>query len=132
MKGITSTADSRAIKEAGHRWEVAVEAYLNEQELRVTRRRQRGRVDAGDLFGPDAWVMGCKNERILRLSYFMDQMDAQVENDGGERFGVEFVKRRGYPTAKAYAIMTVETWTAVARRIEELEKPGSLRTCYRK
>src|SRR5271163_4951307 len=104
-------------REIGTAWEVTVAAYGNAQGFPLERRALAGRRDLGDLMGLPGWVIGCKSEQTIRLSQYMNDLRDQKANHDRRAghfalngdllplIGVELVKRRGYATGRAYAVM---------------------------
>jgi hypothetical protein len=114
-------------REIGTAWEVTVAAYGNAQGFPLERRALAGRRDLGDLMGLPGWVIGCKSEQTIRLSQYMNDLRDQKENTIRRSFGdlarnvprdligVEIVKRRGYATGRAYAVMEYDDLIQVWR-----------------
>jgi hypothetical protein len=110
-------------REIGTAWEVTVAAYGNAQGFPLERRALAGRRDLGDLMGLPGWVIGCKDEKTHRLSDYMNGLRDQKVNllrrgiDATMRdlIGVEIVKRRGYATGRAYAVMEYDDLIQVWR-----------------
>jgi len=119
-------------REIGTAWEVTVAAYGNAQGFPLERRALAGRRDLGDLMGLPGWVIGCKSEQTIRLSQYMNDLQVQKANharrtlskpqDGDrlecELIGVEIVKRRGYATGRAYAVMEYDDLLQIWRELD--------------
>ena len=119
---------NNAPREIGTDWEVTVCNYGNGEGFPLDRRALAGRRDLGDLMGRPGWVIGCKNEQTIRLSQYMNDLKVQKANHArrsdGERgleldlIGVELVKRRGYGTGRAYAVMEFDDLLQVWRELD--------------
>lgn len=114
-------------REIGTAWEVQAVTYAQAQGFPLDRRALAGRRDLGDLMGLPGWVIGCKNEKTMRLGMYMNELDTQKENmvrRGGvqraELIGVELIKRRNHSTGRAYAVMEYDDLIQVWR---ELDRP---------
>ena len=113
----------------GADWEVTVCTYGNSEGFPLERRRLNGAHDLGDLMGRPGWVIGCKNEQTIRLSQYMNDLKVQKDNHvrrggigtagvGFELIGVELVKRRGYATGRAYAVMEYDDLLQIWRELD--------------
>ena len=127
-------ARDSASRRIGTDWEVTVCKYGNGEGFPLERRRLNGSHDLGDLMGLPGWVIGCKNEQTIRLSQYMNDLKVQKDNTqrraphvvagGGlgsivsPLIGVELVKRRGYSTGRAYAVMEFDDLLQVWRELD--------------
>lgn len=94
-----------ASKRRGTAFETAVVTYLREQGFPFAERRAlQGTKDRGDVAGIPGWVLECKSEVSVRLALYMNELQAELANDGA-RWGAAVVKRRGKGIAEAYAVM---------------------------
>jgi hypothetical protein len=120
-------------REIGTAWETLAVTYGQSQGFPLDRRALAGRRDLGDLMGMPGWVIGCKAEKTIRLSTYMDEIAKQKANhafrsagavrltgaDMPDLIGVELVKRRGYGPGRAYAVMEFDDLLAVWRGLTE-------------
>ena len=129
-------ARDSASRRIGTDWEVTVCKYGNGEGFPLDRRALAGRRDLGDLMGRPGWVIGCKNEQTIRLSQYMNDLKVQKDNTRrrmgqavsealgteawmtSELIGVELVKRRGYGTGRAYAVMEFDDLLQVWRELD--------------
>jgi len=118
-------ARDSASRRIGTDWEVTVCKYGNGEGFPLERRRLNGSHDLGDLMGLPGWVIGCKNEQTIRLSQYMNDLRTQKDNhyhrtsaSPGGLIGVELVKRRGYSTGRAYAVMEFDDLLQVWRELD--------------
>jgi hypothetical protein len=110
---------NNASKEIGTAWEVAVRDYLRYGcgFPTVERLPLAGRRDVGDLGGLPGFLIGCKAEKTIRLSTYMDELGAQKTNLtlGAGVVPVEVVKRRGAGPGRAYCVVELDEFAAVLR-----------------
>ena len=116
---MTTVASPRKI---GTAWETAVVTYLNREGFRsVERRALHGSRDIGDLTGLPGLLIGCKNERTIRLSTYMDELQVQranlADSNGvrGPIFPLEVVKRRGAGVDRAYVVCELREFLPILR-----------------
>lgn len=111
-----------ANKAAGTRWEIDCKNHVSAAGFpTVERIYGHGTKDIGDIGGLPGWIIGCKNEKTLRLSAYMDDMRAQRANLGAagqDVIPVELVKRRGYSTGRGYAVLEIDELLQVMRLLD--------------
>jgi hypothetical protein len=116
---MTTVASPRKI---GTAWESAVVSHLNYHGFpTVERRALHGSKDIGDLTGLPGFLIGCKNERTIRLSTYMDELQVQKGNlvRGGGVVPFEVVKRRGQSPGRAYVVVELDEFLPVLRAMTE-------------
>lgn len=116
-------------KAKGTAWETDVRKYLREHQLDVEPLRQLGTVDEGDLVvrtpNTDARiVLEAKNRGQVSLPQFLreaaDESALYAHNRGipqASTFGVAVVKARQKPTGQAYAVLTLEDFVRLMKRL---------------
>ena len=116
-------------KAKGTAWETDVRKYLRNNQLDVEPLRQLGTVDEGDLVvrtpNTDARiVLEAKNRGQVSLPQFLreaaDESALYAHNRGipqVDTFGVAVVKARQKPTGQAYAVLTLEDFARLMRRL---------------
>jgi hypothetical protein len=108
-------------KEIGTSWEVTVRDYLRFAHgfRTVERLPLAGRRDIGDLGGLPDFLIGCKNEKTMRLSTYMDELRVQKKNlvHGQDVVPVEIVKRRGKGPGYAYVVLELDEFATLVRRV---------------
>jgi hypothetical protein len=108
-------------KEIGTNWERTVADYLRYVHgfRGVDRLPLKGRRDVGDIQGLPDFLIGCKNEKTIRLSTYMNDLRKQKGNliGGEDVVPVEIVKRRGSATGKAYVVCELDEFIPVLRRM---------------
>lgn len=111
-----------ASKAKGTRWEVAVVRCLRSHGIPARRHVQEAVQDAGDLHGLSPFVGQAKDYAdtvtALRLGVNGAERQAVV---AGEPYGVAFIKRARASAGSAYAVMTLDTFARVWRRLESAE-----------
>lgn len=116
-------------KAKGTAWETAIREYLRDAHLDVEPLRQLGSVDEGDLVvrtpNTDARiVLEAKNRGQVSLPQFLreaaDESALYARNRGvpqADTFSVAVVKARQKPTGQAYAVLTLEDFARLMRRL---------------
>jgi hypothetical protein len=110
-------------KEIGTAWEVAVRDHLRHVHGfgTVERLPLAGRRDVGDLGGLPDFLIGCKSEKTIRLSTYMDELQAQKANlpyySGHDVVPIEIVKRRGKGPGRAYVVVELDEFVPVMRQL---------------
>lgn len=86
----------------------------------VIRKRLHGANDEGDLYGVKfrgkRVTVECKNCRDMRLSEWLDEVETERGNDGGD-YGIVIHKRRGKGAAhfgENYVAMTLDMFLAMS------------------
>lgn len=104
-------------KRRGTAWERAVCDYLREEmpDPDIRRVAQTGHKDEGDVHAAP-FVLECKSVGKIDLAGFMDQAVAEAAN-AGLPYGVAVVKRRGRGVAEGYAVMRLQEFRDIIRRI---------------
>lgn len=110
-----SRATVSTSRRKGSSWERQVCDYLAEATgLPVERRVQAGANDRGDVAGIPRWVIECKNTKSIDLAQGMKE--ALKEKSAAKAdFSALVVKRRNYPVAEGYAVMSVSQLAALMR-----------------
>lgn len=116
-------------KAKGTAWETAVRELLRGQGLDVESMRQLGSMDEGDLVvrTPEQGirvVVEAKNRGQITLAQFMreaaDESALYAHNRGipqADTFGVAVVKARQKPAGQAYAVLTLEDFARLMKRL---------------
>jgi hypothetical protein len=109
-------------RKIGTAWESAVVSHLQYHGFVTAERRAlHGSKDIGDLTGLPGFLIGCKNERTIRLSTYMDELQVQKGNlvRGGGVVPLEVVKRRGQGPGRAYVVIELNEFLPVLRAMTE-------------
>lgn len=113
---------ANANKAKGTRWESALRDYLRDAGIDAYRPAQEGRADVGDLHGVDPFIGQAKDWRDLAAALREGVDGAQIQaRNAGRAYGVAFVKRARAATGRGYAVMTVDTFVRVLRRLRDAE-----------
>jgi hypothetical protein len=84
-----------ASKRKGTAWESAVVTFLQENGVRHAERRAlNGAKDRGDIAGIPGIAIECKSAARVELASWMDEAQAERDNDGAD-VGLVWIKRRG-------------------------------------
>jgi hypothetical protein len=114
---------TNAPRSIGTAWESAVVSHLANAHgfATVERRALHGNRDIGDLTGLPGFLIGCKNERTIRLSTYMDELQVQKGNlvRGRDVVPFEVVKRRGKGPGRAYVVVELDEFVPVLRAMTE-------------
>jgi hypothetical protein len=100
-------------RKIGTAWETAVVNHLHQRGILTAERRAlHGNRDIGDLTGLPGFLIGCKNERAIRLALYMDELRVQRGNlvGGNGVVTAEVVKRRGSGPGRAYVVTELDDW----------------------
>jgi hypothetical protein len=113
---------SNPAKAKGTRWESALRDYFRAHGIPAYRPAQEGRLDVGDLHGLDPFVGQAKDyaDTTTALRVGTDGATAQAENAGRD-YGVAFVKRARAAVWRGYAVMTVQTFVYLLKRLQRAE-----------
>ena len=105
------TRTRASARAAGRKWENDIAAALREHSWpHAERRVLAGARDRGDITGVPRVVIEAKNERKITLSSYVDEANAEAENDNAD-IGVAWVKRRGRASAAdGYVVMDGSTF----------------------
>lgn len=117
-------------KAKGTRWESAIVDYLAEHGFpHAERRALSGTQDRGDIAGVPGVVLEAKNCSTAALAGWLDEMTAEVANDGAD-YGAVWHHRRGKASpADGYVTMTGAMFVRLLRQAgygEPLEDAASL------
>lgn len=114
-----------AAKSKGTKWETDLVKYLSGYGFPARRVAQEGFNDSGDIHGLSPFIGQAKNwkswEAAIREG--LDGAERQKVN-AGEPYGVAFVKRARKGTGDGYAVMTVQTFADLLRRLHRAESGG--------
>jgi hypothetical protein len=93
----------------GTTWETAIVDYLRGRGARYAERRAiQGKNDRGDIVGVPGVVIEAKNAARVELGNWINELRAEVVNDGAA-LGAVWIKRRGKASpADGYAVITGE------------------------
>lgn len=107
-----------ANKRKGTAWEVAVRDYLKGYGFNVYRPAQEGFRDTGDLHGLPLFTVQCKDWRDVTgaIREGLDGVQKQRVN-AGEEFGVAVVKRARKGVGEAYAVLRLDDFIEVLKRL---------------
>jgi len=100
-------------RKIGTAWESAVVNHLHVRGILTAERRAlHGSRDIGDLTGLPGFLIGCKAERTIRLSTYMDELQVQRGNlvGGNGVLTAEIVKRRNAGPGRAYVVTELDDW----------------------
>lgn len=100
----------------GTLWEVAIVAALRQRHWpHAERRALAGKNDRGDIAGIPGVVIEAKNHKTITLAAWMDELAAEVDNDGAD-LGALWIKRRGKARAvDGYVVMYPDDFMALLR-----------------
>lgn len=104
-------------KQKGTKFETAIVGYVAEHGFpHAERRALSGTQDRGDLAGIPGWVIEAKNCATATLAAWVDEMLAEVANDGAA-YGAVWHHRRGKASpADAYVTMTGAMFVRLIRQ----------------
>lgn len=107
-----------AQKRKGTAWEVAVRDRFKAAGVNAYRPAQEGFKDVGDLHGVSPFVVQCKDWRDVTsaLREGLDGVQKQRVN-AGEEFGVAVVKRARKGVGEAYAVLRLDDFIEVLKRL---------------
>lgn len=105
-------------KQKGTKFESDVVAVLRAAGIDARRVAQSGALDTGDVHGIEPFTGQCKAYANVAdaLRDGVDGVEAQRQRNGTE-YGVAFVKRRMKPAGQAYAVMTLDTFAEILKRL---------------
>lgn len=102
-------------KAKGTRWENAVATYLRDAgHTEVYRLALSGEHDCGDLGGIPEVAFECRDRQRVELARNVDDANDRARCKGS-RWGVAVMKRPRRPTADAYVLMDLTTFTGLLR-----------------
>lgn len=113
---------ANANKAKGTRWESDVRNYLRDLGIPAYRPAPEGRLDVGDIHGIDPFVGQAKDWKdiVAALRVGLDGANQQAASAGRD-YGVNFVKRARAGTARGYAVLDIETFGRVLKRLQAAE-----------
>jgi hypothetical protein len=74
--------------------------------------------DTGDIDGLPGWCLELKNHRAMNLAGWCDEVEAERVN-GRQPYGAVVAKRRGKPVADSYVVMSLATFAALMKEMDE-------------
>lgn len=108
---------SNPSKKKGTEWEMRVLRYLADCGFDVRRNPPSGKNDVGDLRvvdrDNDVVVVECKATKSIDLAGGMNELRAEVSNANAS-YGVCVFKRRSHATERAYVVMELADFAALA------------------
>lgn len=113
-------------KQRGTSWESAIVKFLHAAGFPYAERRAlAGAKDRGDLTGIPGLVVEAKNVSRLDLSGWLDEAELERDNDGA-RYGVVWLKRRGYTDpGRSYVLMSGYDFAKLLRDATGVEEKAS-------
>jgi hypothetical protein len=113
-------------KRKGTAWESAIVAYLRGRGApHAERRALSGAGDRGDIAGLPGVVVEAKSCARLELAAWVDEVRAEVANDGAA-VGVVWVRRRGKTSpADGYVVITGEGFVELLAEAGYIPRPST-------
>ena len=104
-------------KRKGTAWESAVRDYLNSVRVNRANRVAQAGEDVGDIHLNGMWALQCKDHAQAR---YKDWINEAAEQAKAARlpFSAVVHKRRQRKAGEAYVVMSLDTFTDIAARLE--------------